>query len=637
MRQAVHRIGRPRGLGAQHMGRPPGGSVSRASWRVAAIAVSLVLALVPERAASQWPMFRGGPTHPGEVETAGVRALGGLRWELKIDGPVRSSAAVEGGSVYVGAGDGLLRAVDLTTGEVLWRYDAGAPISSSPAVAGGSVFVQDDRGRIHAVDRARGAGTWKRETGPVIPFPWGLEGWDYLTSSPVVVDDVVLVGSGDGVLRALDVDDGSDLWSHATGGRIRSTPAVGHGAVYVGSADGHLHAVDLASGDLRWRFRTRGVDLDAREHGFDRRTIQSSPTVVADAIYFGSRDANLYKLDERGRELWSRSEGTSWVVSTPAVAGDLVYAGLSSARRFDARDAATGELRYSVDLGGLVLSSPIVVEETVYIAGEGGQLLALEADRGDVRWRYRMRAGSYASPVVADGVVIIGDEAGYLYALEAARDAPPRRAVYWDESLRDASSLGRAEGHRAILDHFGRHGYDVLDGQDLAGFLAGRIRDGAPSVVVFAMDALPEAVAGSPEPRGLLRDYLASGGKVVWLGMPPFFFAPNGTGGLRVDRDAPSRFLGVDHGTFNTDSHVHRPTPVGEAWGLEGWWTGWRGVRPEEVSDVLALDDEGLAAAWVKRFGGRPGTGFVRLQPSTDPTRLEAIRAVAEYGVFRRP
>jgi hypothetical protein len=31
---------------------------------------------------------------------------------------------------------------------------------------------------------------------------------------------------------------------------------------------------------------------------------------------------------------------------------------------------------------------------------------------------------------------------------------------------------------------------------------------------------------------------------------------------------------------------------------------------------VLGLDERGLAAAWVKRYGGPPGTGFVRINGS---------------------
>jgi hypothetical protein len=54
------------------------------------------------------------------------------------------------------------------------------------------------------------------------------------------------------------------------------------------------------------------------------------------------------------------------------------------------------------------------------------------------------------------------------------------------------------------------------------------------------------------------------------------------------------------------------------------------------VSETLALDDNGLAGAWVKNYGGPPGTGFVRVYgggwmgggPSAN---FANVQAVAEY------
>jgi hypothetical protein len=46
---------------------------------------------------------------------------------------------------------------------------------------------------------------------------------------------------------------------------------------------------------------------------------------------------------------------------------------------------------------------------------------------------------------------------------------------------------------------------------------------------------------------------------------------------------------------------------------------------------VLALDENGHAAAWVKSYGGPPGSGFVRIEADgRDPARLALVAAVAE-------
>jgi hypothetical protein len=45
------------------------------------------------------------------------------------------------------------------------------------------------------------------------------------------------------------------------------------------------------------------------------------------------------------------------------------------------------------------------------------------------------------------------------------------------------------------------------------------------------------------------------------------------------------------------------------------------------VSLVLGLDEWGLAAAWIKSYGGPEGTGFMRV-PSDDP---QVIYLAAEW------
>ena len=73
----------------------------------------------------------------------------------------------------------------------------------------------------------------------------------------------------------------------------------------------------------------------------------------------------------------------------------------------------------------------------------------------------------------------------------------------------------------------------------------------------------------------------------------------------------------------------------GRRWGLSGWWDANWAVDTSAVSEVLGLDERGLAAAWVKRYGGPPGTGFVRINGSganggPNPNFAE-IQVVAEY------
>jgi outer membrane protein assembly factor BamB len=107
----------------------------------------------------------------------------------------------------------------------------------TPGLYGEAVFVTTNTGRLLAVDRDRGRVAWEVR---LPPPTWG---------SPVVVDDVLIVGDCAGVLHAYDLRRDplagrpKERWAVELGGCIESTPAVWEGTVYVGSRGGAVFAI----------------------------------------------------------------------------------------------------------------------------------------------------------------------------------------------------------------------------------------------------------------------------------------------------------------------------------------------------------------------------------------------------------
>ncbi|HLY56424.1 MAG TPA: PQQ-binding-like beta-propeller repeat protein, partial [Stellaceae bacterium] len=238
--------------------------------------------------------FRGDAIHSGIYATTAPIDAVRIRWQVATAGAVRSSPLVAGGIAYFGSGDGIVRAVDLSTGRERWRYATGGSVSSSPAGADGAIYVLSGDRFLYALGAADGHLRWRTRFGEDKPYGWG---WDYFLSSPLVDGGRVYVGGGDGALHALDAATGKPLWQAATGGRVRSSPALAGGTLYVGSMDGNLYAVDSATGRIVWRSALEGASLDSDKAGYDRRSIISSPAVAGDTIVVGSRDGKLYGLD----------------------------------------------------------------------------------------------------------------------------------------------------------------------------------------------------------------------------------------------------------------------------------------------------------------------------------------------------
>jgi outer membrane protein assembly factor BamB len=129
------------------------------------------------------PAVDGGVADYGDWQ-GGLHAVGladgRLRWTTHVavqDGPLNSSAAVVGNSVFVSTGDGRVVAVTRRTGKVRWTTvldtHFASTLYSSPAVAGHTLVVEvssaqnffagphDFRGSIVALDTRNGRILWR--------------------------------------------------------------------------------------------------------------------------------------------------------------------------------------------------------------------------------------------------------------------------------------------------------------------------------------------------------------------------------------------------------------------------------------------------------------------------------------------
>jgi eukaryotic-like serine/threonine-protein kinase len=410
--------------------------------------------------------FRGNPAHTGVYDSAPVTALKGVKWRFKTAGRIFSSPAVAGGAAYIGSEDGHLYAVDANSGTQKWKFKTGGAVNSSPAVGGGVVYFGSMDGFFYAVDAEGGRLRWKFETAGEKRFEaLGVHGlkprsqtipdsWDMFLSSPVLDRGMVYFGSGDGNFYALDAGTGSLKWKLATRGVVHSSPAISDGVVFFGSWDTYLYAVDAASGNLKWKFKTGD---DPEYH--NQVGIQSSPAVSRGIVYFGCRDSNLYAVDAKSGNLrWKFPTKGSWVITAPAVGDDWVAFATSDSSFFHVLNAATGVPKFSMDAKTYVFSSPAVAGSLVYFGSFGGKLQAVSLGDGSVKWEYQTEAArkngsrylkpdgklnqeaifssaSYedmvlameklyslgsilSSPVVHHGVILFGSTDGYLYALE---------------------------------------------------------------------------------------------------------------------------------------------------------------------------------------------------------------------------
>jgi outer membrane protein assembly factor BamB/tRNA A-37 threonylcarbamoyl transferase component Bud32 len=325
---------------------------------------------------------------PATVSTSEITPF----WRFALEDEVRSSPAVAGGTVYIGAYDHNLYAIDAERGEFLWKYATDGGIACTPCVYEDFVFVGSADRVLYAIGAGNGRIRW---TCPTEGRVW---------SSPQAAFHHVFFGSDDRHLYAVNVQSGRIAWKFETDGKVRSSPRVGEEAVYVGCEAGVVYAVDTG-GNVRWRFRAK-------------RGVTASPAVTDEMVYVGSQDRFVYGLDVRSGWLAWRYRTDGAIISSPAVGNGMVYIGSADSHMY-ALDAETGRLVWRHGTDGQITSSPAVLGGGVYFGSVDGAVYSLDAESGNRRWRFQTDGPVTSSPAAVDGVIYIGSSDHNVYALPA--------------------------------------------------------------------------------------------------------------------------------------------------------------------------------------------------------------------------
>ncbi|MFH1227815.1 MAG: PQQ-binding-like beta-propeller repeat protein, partial [Planctomycetota bacterium] len=196
-----------------------------------------------------------------------------------------------------------------------------------------------------------------------------------VTSSPAVADGILVVGGKDGIIRAFRESDGAHLWSFLSGDKVIASPVLYQGRCFVPSTDGKVYCLNLSDGSFIWNFYTGGTEL-------------SSPEITNDTLFMGSGFPNnkviaFSALDKR--LIWSQTvEQVAY--SSPAIYDNKVFIGCNSGRYY-ALNQSSGAQLWSYSTGGqTLLSSPLVVGNSVFLLPGGSNLTFYRVDTNPALW-----------------------------------------------------------------------------------------------------------------------------------------------------------------------------------------------------------------------------------------------------------
>jgi len=368
----------------------------RCPWSV----IWCFLACVPCFGAEDWPEFRG-PTGQGHVGDPGLPLQWGegknVAWKTAIPGQGWSSPVIQGDQIWITAATGKgrsLRAVCVhrKTGDLIYDVEVfhpDAPPLINPKNSYASPTSAIEPGRVYVHFGTFGTACLSTETAKVL--------W---TNRTLTLDHKEGPGSSLAMVgdRLIFNCDGMDVQ--------------------------YIVALDKRTGKIDWKTKRSGK----MPENIDFRKAFCTPLVIDvngqdQVISPGAFHLYAYDLDT-GKEEWLVQYPGFSNVPRPVYGRGLLFicTGFTTPELWAIRPGGKGDVTqtnvaWTIKRQVPSASSPILVDDKLYMVSDQGIATCMNADTGDTIWVERIRGNYSASPIYADGRISFFSEEGKAYTI----------------------------------------------------------------------------------------------------------------------------------------------------------------------------------------------------------------------------
>ena len=341
-----------------------------------------------EVSGERYACSRGSVSQSGAIEQAEGEVSFNLLWKTSVSGKPAGPLAIHNGVLVYPETRKKIYFFDVLTGRQTGRWKAkgvpqtGLAVSDRVAVFGAA----PRRDFLRATDLFSGKRLWQKRVKDV-------------AAGPIIVDNRLFVSSGDGLLRALDLDNGESVWTFAGDQRPSAAASYDGVRIFQPSEQGWLYAVTPDSGKELYRVRLDGSLV--------------SPVAAAQFVYATTVTGRVYALNPNdGSVVWQyQADGPIW--TSPAVGNDRIFVGHSGGDVL-ALDAASGRELWRHEVGEVIRASALLVGDRVVVGTMTGRLLVLEADDGSLADSTSVQGAIVFAPVHDGQRLFVATQAGKI-------------------------------------------------------------------------------------------------------------------------------------------------------------------------------------------------------------------------------
>ncbi|WP_395166857.1 PQQ-binding-like beta-propeller repeat protein [Francisella salimarina] len=325
-------------------------------------------------------------------------------------------------TVFVPNQNGVAYGLSITDGKIIWKHDTGTILSSQPNTIANAVIFGSVKGVLTAVDQKDGKILWRTDA-PSSIF-----------SQPTIYSNHLYTHTHDGSVTSFDATNGSKVWNVTNNiPEITlpsdSSPIILNDTVMVGSAFGTVLGFTLESGD-----RTINLPV-AIAHGSspaDKMVdITANPMLYGNYLIFAAFQGAIVALDkDTGKMLWAKKAS---IINNMAINNGVIFTAQANSE-LKAYDIQTGDTVWTQStLEWRKITAPIYYKGLIVVADYQGFLHFFNSLNGDYLGRYKLTPksdffdyGISGQLVPTEKGILIEADSGTTYLVDAHSD----RVIY---------------------------------------------------------------------------------------------------------------------------------------------------------------------------------------------------------------
>ncbi|WP_413516990.1 outer membrane protein assembly factor BamB [Photobacterium phosphoreum] len=297
-----------------------------------------------------------------------------------------------------------------------WSRSVGDGVSGyysklTPVVSQGKIFVADRNGLVEALDPNNGKVLWKNdlEKDTRVKISGGL----------VLAEGKIFMGTENADVIVLDAETGKEVWRAKVAGEVLSKPLVDNGIVVVNTSSGVLEALNADTGKSKWQISNEIPTLTLRG--------TSSPVAISGGVFWGLSNGRLEgAILNDGRVLWQQAisipKGSTEidrlvdVDAAPVISGDRLYA-IGYNGSLVSIDLRSGQIAWKRNYSSA--TNFVVDGNELFLVTAKDHIVAVDARSGTELWQNKdLQYRQLSAPAVIDGYLVMGDAEGYLHWLD---------------------------------------------------------------------------------------------------------------------------------------------------------------------------------------------------------------------------